>query len=1100
MAAQLEFIIGRSGTGKTRALFERIASVKASGDSSECILIVPEQESFETERSLSEYLKGGLFSCTVASWAGLSRRALDSIGERAAFLSPQGRVMLLRRSADYCEKDLTIFKKTASRRGFPKECDGLISKFKRCGMDAAALGEASSRLPADQPLHDKLADLSVIFADLEKRCRDRYMDPEDMMNAMIARMGETRIRGAHVFIDGGSVMHEQAFPAFAALLSNAASVTAALTVSDSSSGLFLPEERILSRLCDIASKAGVPFKIRELTERKRPGAPALLHLERELYSYPVRPFSGDCSPLTLSVSRSRTDEVEDAAERIRRAAKAGMRYRDMAVIVSDLAGYAPIVSRVFASCGIPCFLDSKRSLVTHPVCRLILSALRAVERGFDLESALEVIRSGFMPISGDEAELLENYLLASGIQGKRLFTPFPEEGAALEDARLRLTEPLSALREEIKGGCSSRARAIHAFMERLGLYEKQQTLCGELHAEGLFREEEENAQVVNTVLEVLDQLFVIMGDEQIGLKRFISVLREGFEAYEVGVIPSTLDQVLIGSMDRTRSREVRLLIVLGMNDGLFPKKRPDDGVIDSGDLEKLGALGYELWRTPESLSEGDRLTVYQALSKATEEIVFSYPLSITGSGAMDTAAIPARLVSDLKRMFPAMRRVDPSLTPLARSDERLAFEQLAQRLRRMIDTGVPDDEAAALYAYFKNRPEYAKALEAATRECFGQPDLPPLGGELAAKLYGRTLYGSASRLEAFNGCPFRHFMQYGVGAKEREERKEKNTELGSFFHEALEGYVKYVMDRGLDWRDIDDEKTFAILREILPDIMYRKGSHVLYDTARQRARLVNLVETIKYTCCAVTRHIARGSFRPEGCEVTFGREDSVFPPLRISSGGAVFFISGIIDRVDAAKTDGGSMRRIIDYKSGGKTFDYGELAAGLQLQLPLYAAAVSAADTVGMYYMPIKDVPPTGDETGEAKKELTEKLLGQFRLSGISLRDEEVMEATEEFDTKSTVISAARTQDGVRGTGLVDGDELTKLIKTAERKAAATLDRILAGEIGVFPARVLKNDKSKKEACRWCPYGDVCRFDPELSRSGWRDVRYIGEDAFFGRE
>ncbi|MBO4848527.1 MAG: PD-(D/E)XK nuclease family protein [Clostridia bacterium] len=1098
-ACTLEFILGRAGTGKTRALFERVRAALASGG--ECFVIVPEQATFETERRLAEFLSGGLFACTVTSWSGLSRRVLDSLGVRRAFLSPQGRLMLLRRSADFCAKDLTVFRRTAGLPGFPAEMADLISRFKRCGMGAEDVLAASRSFEPGAPLCDKLHDISVVFADCERRCADRYLDPEDMMNEMLRRMDASVLKGAHVFIDGGSTLHEQAYPVFAGLLKNAASVTVALTVDFASRDreLFAPEARAFTRLTDVAREQGAAYTVTELAERKRGSTPATAHAERELFAFPSAEYPGIPEGLSLYIAPDRMDEVVNAAEHIAAAAKGGMRYRDMAVIVSDLKGYVPTAARIFGAYGIPYFTDVKRSLATHPAARLILSALSAAEHGFDAENVLEAVKTGFLPVTPEEAERFENHLLASGAQGKRLAEPFTDEAEELEDCRRRIMEPLVRFRDALRSGsCEERARAVYAFMEELDVCGQQRELCARLHAEGRFREEEENAQVVNTIFEVLDQLYVIMGGEAIGLKRFTAVVKEGFASYEVGMIPTTCDQVLVGSMDRTRSREVKLLIVLGMNDGLFPKKRSDDGVIDDADLKKLRAHGFELWQNTKSLSQSDALTVYSALAMATEEIVFSYPVSIAGSGAMDAPAAPARLVQDIRRVFPLIPVTDGTKARLPRANEELAFRSLFGRLRRMIDTGVYDEEAAELYAWFSRSPEYRGALACLSRGLFSSDEVSPLGRDLAKKLYGGSLRGSASRLEAFNSCPFRHFMQYGMEAKERDERREKATDLGSFYHEALETYVRYVMDSGLDWREIDDGKTFEILDEIIPPIMYRRNGYLLYDTARQRARLVSVLETVRYTCCAVTRHIARGAFRPLGCEVTFGRAESMFPPLKITAGEATFFISGVIDRVDSAAEGGRTMRRIIDYKSGGKDFAFAELAAGLQLQLPLYAAAIEAADTVGMYYMPIRDIEPESDGSGEAVKELTDKLMERFRLSGLSLSDPEVIAATDDFDKASSVISAKRGRDGeAAGAGLVRGEEMMYVMESARRKAAATLRSIFDGEAGVRPTRLVKGGKT---ACRYCPYGDVCRFDPDLSPSGYRDIYPMSADAFFGRD
>ncbi|MCR5611394.1 MAG: exodeoxyribonuclease V subunit gamma [Clostridiales bacterium] len=1099
MGSRLEFIIGRAGTGKTEELYSRIAALKAADAAAECFVIVPEQATFETEKGLSERLSGGLFGCTVTSWKDAARRTLDLVGEKRAFLSSEGRIMLVRRAVDKVLKELTVFKKSAAHRGFPIECDTLIAKFKRCSFTSDDVFRAAECFFDGEPLKAKLRDIGTIFAELEEKLEGMYLDSEDMMRELVNRMGESPLKDAHIFIDGGDTVHEYVYPVFRALLTNAADVTVAMTLDTRSRDreLFKEDAFIFERLVSIAEETGTAYTVTGLTERKRPGTDAVRHLERELFTPDPAPFNGEPEGLGIFVAPGRLDEVAEAAERIR-AAAGRMKYSDMAVIVSDMAGYAPIIQRIFPTYNIPYFADESRSLVTHPAARLILSALTAAESGFEARDVLEAVKTGYFDLTPDEAELFENCLLKTGISGKRLLEPFDEENAEYEDVRLRIMTPLSAFKEALGDqSCESRTRAIHAFMESLDLYGKQKELCLTLHGEGRYREENENAQVVNTILEVLDQLFVIMGGETVGMKRFINVVREGFEAYGVGMIPSTVNQVLVGSYDRTRSREVRLLIVLGMNDGLFPKPRKDDGVIDDSDLRLLKSKGFELWRSSESLSASDAAAVYQALSKATEEIVFSYPVRITGASRLDKPAEPCRLIQSLKKAFPLIPVRDGVFSDRTGSNEELAFMALSRKLRAMADSGAPDPEAAELVSWFRSRREYRPMLDAITDGLLERNGPAPLGKELASRLYGRLMYGSSTRLEAFNGCPFRHFLEFGLRAEEREERREKKTNLGSFYHEALEAYVRYVMDSDIDWKEIDDEKTFAILREIIPPLISKKGGHLLLDTARQRANIPRAIETVKYTCCAVTRHIQRGSFRPEGCEVTFGRADSVFPPLRIEADGAVFYISGVIDRIDRS----GDMSRIIDYKSNGKDFDYAALMNGLQLQLPLYAAAIDSSETVGMYYMPVKDIAPAMDDSGEVKKELTDELMKNFALNGIMLKDAEVIEATDELSSGSAVAAGMKvSKDGtVSGDALVSADEFEYAVSFAKRKAANTLSSILDGEIAISPAK-LKTPKGERISCKLCAFADVCLYDPELNPGRAREILPVKADTFFKRQ
>lgn len=1127
MAAELEFILGRACSGKTHALFDRVQAIAGAG--AECYIIVADQATFETERELAERLGGGLFYCGVYSWSSLARNVLDGLGERRAYLAPQGKVMLTRRAADACAAKLKVFGRAVNYKGFPAECDEIFRRFKRCGVTPEALAGAADKMP-EGTLPAKLKDFALIYGECERLMAERYIDPEDMMNALCERMEGSPLEGAHVFIDGGDTVNEQGYRVFARMLACCKSVTVALAYDDGSrdSALFAPERRVLERMADVAHELGIKYKTTILGNEANGRAPALVHLERELFAHPRRVWQGVPAGLEGYIARDRMDEAAEAAENIRRAAANGMRYRDMAVVVSDLACYAPVIARVFISYGIPYFTDAKRTAAAYPLAELILASLTAAEKGFDADSILRVVKSGYCDITREQAEVFENYLIATGFYGTKLKEPFPEGAPAdAEAARAAVMEPLIRFKDALRTGTAAeRSRALWQHLEALDVYSKQKALCERLHAEGRFKQEEENAQVLNIVTELLDQLYVILGEGEIGLTRFISVVREGLASYELGVIPTTCDQVLVGNIGRTRARRVKLLQVLGMNEGLFPKRRMDDGVIDDADLKKLSEAGLPIWQTNQMLCESDNYDIYSALSKPSERLILSYPVNAEGE-----SALPCSLYSAIRRIFPQMHVEDGVTHPRLRVGSGMALRSMALKIRRMADSGAPDPDAAPLYAYFSRRTELRSALDNIEDICFFGSSPAPFGEAAAKRLYGSAIYGSASRLETYNRCPFFHFMRYGIGAKEREEHKEKNTDVGTFYHAALEAYTRYVADNELDWAELTDERIYEILRTVMPPLMAEYKGGILYETARQRARLVGMLDTIRTTCCAMTRQIARGKFRPSGSEVRFGTAEAAFPPLKITlENGVTFYIGGIIDRIDtfneqASNGVSAAHSRIIDYKTGGKGFDFAELAAGLQLQLPLYAAAVAAAeaagasaglnaaanampeggalagrgrfgDTVGMYYMPIKDMPPD-EAASEGEKAFREELMDDFRLSGVSLRDAEIIAATDTFDKRSSVISARYDKNGdITGTGMVDRAEYDLVIEDAKRIAAKTLQSIMQGHAEVSPYR---RGASGKNACRYCPYSSVCRFDPDPGSDKYRRIGYLGADGYFER-
>ncbi len=1097
----VELLIGRAGSGKTHAVYNGIASAREQGK--RCFLIVADQATFEVESTLSKRLGDGLFDCEVLSWESLAAKVLADVGERRSFLSAQGRIMLTRRAVDAVQKDLTIFAPSAHRDGFAGECDSMIMRFKRCGIAPEDLAAAAKRLPdTAEWLRAKLHDFSLIYADVMRRMQSRYIDSGDMLNVLAERIDGSRLVGASVFVDCGNSLNEQSYRIIEKLLHVCSDVTLTVTVDPSPHcrdfAVFARNQRALARISDMVQASDMEVKLTALSPIEGVRAPACAILERELFAHPSAVCDTTPDGIAMFIAADRRTEVIELAERIRRAVSRGLRYRDISVAVSDLDAYAPMIARIFRGYGIPYYTDAKRPVAAHPLAGLILSALTAVEHGFDAESVIAVLKTGYADIPQDAAERFENHILAWGVRYDEFTRPFErgEPSPDVEEARRVLMEPLMRLRTAVRDAdAAERAAAVFNYISDMGVYEKQRELCAALHAEGEFLLEEENAQMYGAVIELLDQVNVILGDERVGLHRFIAVLREGLAAAEVGTIPATVDSVLIGDVGRIRTHACRELFVLGMNDGLFPVRHEDDSVIDDRDLAELRSLGMTVWDTSAMQAESDLLDIYSAFAMPAERITLSYPVSVDSA-----TAVPCVLWERVLRLFPNITVCDRVTEHPVSGDPDIALGELAADLRHMVDTDSPADNDASLYSWFNADAAYRDELALLSAALFESNSPAPLGRALARKLYGNSSSGSVSRLETFNACPFRHYVQYGLAAQQRREYREQATDLGTFYHAALDAYIRYVADNGFDWAKLSDERVLDILRTIVPPIMAEHNRGVMLSTARLRAAAAGMLDTVRATAVAITHQIACGSFRPFGSEVRFGFNDAVLPPLRLElPDGTAYHVRGVIDRIDVAASPE-PVCRIVDYKTGDKRFNYTELAAGLQMQLPLYAAALAAVDAVGastvvgMYYMHIHD--PERDSEPDPAEYITPELMREFRLRGLTLANESLVAAADAFERDSLVLHVRRTADGtLSGSGLVSDSELERVIEHARSTAADTLAAIYDGHAEIRPYRISKD----LHGCRYCDFADVCRFDPNAG-SAYRNVPAVSRDGFLGRK
>lgn len=1093
MAADVIFVVGRAGAGKSRYLRQRAAALARLG--ARACYLVPEQFTFEAERALCQEL-GGLMDVAVFSFTSLAERVLRETGERRVFLTRQGRRMVIRKCAEEESNQLTAFNRVYDRPGFSGACDDFFTLCKRFDILPEQLEGAVTGLPEHAPFRAKLEDLSRIYRAYEAHLCERQMDAEDAFFALCKRLPDSFVSGAEVLIDGFDLISEQLFDIIAALMDVSPRLTIALRLDLSprcrDARVFAGEERVHARIKKIAAQKGKSIEYVYLPEEDaREGGepqkePALVHLEREGFAYPFTPFAGASNgALRLFAGTDVRAEAEAAADAVLLAADGGLRFREMAIIATDMDKYIGPVSRALQKRGIPFFTDAKHPLSGYAAAQLVLSCLRAAAHGLPAGELISIAKSGFAGVSRTDAEEFENYVVGKNARGSLFQRPFRDASEGAERARQVLTEPLLALRAGLSASrtAAGKAAALYDYMESLSLRDQLLTLTSALRQSGRLEWMEENAQVYNMLLELISQLHAILGEARISTARFIDIFEEGISAYEVGVIPTSADQLLLGSLGRSRARELEALYVLGASQGMFPAPVQDDGMVSDAEIATLAGLG--LPELPDTGKRGDKelADVYGAAAKPRKLLYLSYSLS-GADGA------PCALAERIRALFPDVA-IETDVSPLPPATPESALRRVAAALRSGVDAGELPTDAASLYAALAARPQqegWRERLAVIERALFYGASPEPFGQEIARALYGATPRGSASRLEAFNQCPFRHFARYGLRLEPRREYRERSADEGVFCHDALCAFTKALMELGKPIPLVAEEEIDAMLSRLLPELAAAHNGGILLDTARNRALFARLSRKIAATAKAIVRQLAAGDFRVAGSEVPFGPNQAL-PALTLElPSGTTYALSGQIDRVDGCQSEAGeAFVRVIDYKTGSAAFAMEDLFFGLKLQLPLYLSAITAASRVeekaaraaGMYFLPVID--PVSDE--EDEESLLKALDEQFRMRGLTLRDPTLMRLG-----GAGVAFSARP-----GKYAVDGESLALASRFAREKAASTAQAIYEGRAEALPYR----KKNGRTPCGSCDFKTLCGFDAQFPGCAYRSVPPLGPDAFF---
>jgi ATP-dependent helicase/nuclease subunit B len=754
MPAEIEFVLGRAGSGKSRKLRHDISNLAREGK--RVLLIVNEQFTYENEKMLADKL-GGLLTVSVLSFTTLARKVLRETGCDKTFISPQGRRMLIRKIAEENSGGLSVFQKTSRTPGFSEKCDELFTKCKRFSISPEDLANAAEQLPENAQLRKKLSDIALLYGKAKEYQEKEYLDSDDLYIELIKRLPGSFAAGSHIFVDNFDRPNKLIYSVMEKLMECAASLTVSLQLcvgGARDADLFEPNFRAYNKLRETARQLGCGIKETRLPDDSAPwggdrhNSPALLHLEHELFAWPAEKFGGEQDSVTVFEAGDRVSEAEALASAVEKYIREGCRYREMAVIVPDTQVYASAIRREFIRRGIPFFMDAKRPLAGHPVTELMIAALRCANRSFRREDMLRLIKSGLCGLTPDESEILENFILKYCIRGKGFEEPFPQKEVPpeAESAREKIMHPLLELKQGLSApAAGEKARALYAYLEKLGVYNALREKVTELKESGRLEPMEENAQVWNIVMELLSQVDKIMGDSELDQERFIAVLEEGLGAYEIGVIPTTVDQVLIGTMDRTRRGSVRILFAAGCVDGLLPPVRSDDGVIDDAELKKMGELGLTPWANTEETAEYDRLDLYTSLVKPSDRLWLSYTVNSGKESAPASA-----FIEKIRNIF-SIDKLSGNIAGEGGEqkdvpyDASSALKLLSRQLREYADFKNKEAVSPGLFAYFLKTERFRPQTESILQALFYDPSSPPLGRQLSALLYGRTLEGSASR-------------------------------------------------------------------------------------------------------------------------------------------------------------------------------------------------------------------------------------------------------------------------------------------------------------------------------------------------------------------
>ncbi len=1149
----LRFVLGRAGSGKTAACLQAVGrAVREDPNGPPIIFLVPEQATFQVERVAADASEGpGSQRVQVLSFKRLARRVLSELGGGARKpIGDLGKLMVLRSLVERPSRPLALFAAASKRPGFVACLAGALRELRIYGISADALEAARHELEQrgmeDAPIALKLHDLEVLVRAYDEYLGQRYQDPDDYLTLASERISRSRlVRGATVWIDGFRGFTPQEYNVVAGLLDAAERVNVALCLDPGETArplgeadLFRPTRETFDKLNALARERGTAIEEPVVVGHgrggrdARPRSPALSHLEQEIGSRSPRRFEQEARGIRIVAAPNPRAEVEAAAREILRLCREeGMRFRDVGVIVPDLEAYHDLVQPIFKDHGIPTFIDRRRPITHHPLVELIRSAMEAISEGWTYDAVFRYLKTDLVPIARDGVDLLENFVLAHGIRGSRWTDGEPWEyrlsfgpeedasvrpgdqavAAAVNAARDQASKALAAFGEKVAGRERSvrhMARAVFELLSELGVAERLDQWRTEALLAGDLEAAREHEQTWNAVLDLLDEVVEALGDHEMDVRGFAEVVKTGLEGLTLGLIPPAIDQVMVGSVERSRHPVLRAALVLGATHDAFPRRVPEDALFSDHERDNLEKLGVALAPTSRLAQLDEQFSVYTALTRAREHLWISHPLA-DGEGR---AVRPSMVVGQLRALFPALgeefascdipRGEDAALDGL--TSEEMVAATLVRHFRASVAEERPEPFWLDVYEWLVEDPARRDRAAFVLGSLGFSNKAEPLSGSTAREVFSIPLRTSVSRLERFAACPFAHFARDILVLSERAAYKLEPPGMGTFTHAALRRLFEEVGDdRKL--ASMSDDEVRALAAGIVDELAPRLQGEILLSSARYRYISGVLGRILETAASTLAEHARKSAFRPAGLEVSFG-EPGGLPPLGIDFDDARRVeIIGRIDRVDVAKSGGGCYLRVIDYKSRRRTLKLSEVYYGLALQLLVYLAAAlehSAklaglpAEPAGALYFPVMD--PIVNSRGPADDDVLEKQRKRMlRMSGLIVGDADVVKLMDRHaEGASDLVPAGITRDGRvargRGTSVVTRDRyrtLSRFLRLRIRELAA---RMGSGDVAVRPYR-----QGRSRACQQCCYKPVCGFDILVAGNEYRDIRDMKDEEFW---
>ena len=992
-----------------------------------------------------------------------------------------------------------------------------LTELKKHGVSLDNLETLKENIE-DTYLESKLNDIYTVYSQFQEKIKNNYIDENDSLTILKEQLDSTNMfDNTEIYIDEFVGFTKQEYDIIEKLLEKAYKVTISITsdelykTKDASNDIFYTNKETISKILKIAKANNIkieePVKQEEIYRFKNK---ELNHIEENLYNFPYKKFNEDVTNLKLFLANNQYSEVENIARTIVKLVRdEGYRYRDIAIITKNIDTYSNLCKAIFNEYNIPVYIDEKRDLSQNILVKYLISILDVFSKNWTYDSVINYIKSGFTNISQEDIYLLENYALEWNVRGSLWykqdwnFRDADEKGeeqiAHLNELRRNIVDPLVKLKNNLSGKKS--AKQISENLYKFFIENKiDEILAEKINKLNEAQEVSISAEYETSwkiIMQVLDEIVLVFGDENITFETYMQILKTGLGESKLGTIPMAQDEVTVGDVDRSRSHKIKIVFIIGLNDGMFPGTTKAEGFLNDADRQKILEKGIELAKGTVDRIYEDNFNIYKAFTTAEEKMYLSYSSSDMEGKSLRQSI----LISRIKKIFAKLQEESDIIQRKSEiCTKQNTFEELLINLRDFRDGKEIDPIWFKIYNIFDNDTEWKPKLESAIK-ALSYTNVPEkITKENVEKMYGDVLKTSVSRLEQYSSCPFSYYLKYGLKLNEKETFNLEAVDTGTFMHDVIDSFFARLDEQEINIKQITDEEIEEIVTEIIQDKLNLNKNYIYTVSAKYKILAGRLKKVVTTSMKYIVQSIKQSEFEVFGHEMEFGGKGQYKPITVKTDDGKRVEIIGKIDRVDILKNPDGTYVRIIDYKSSIKNIDLNQVVSGLQLQLLTYLNETCKVEDflpAGVLYFNLSN-PSISSEKNMTDEEIENKIKQEFKMKGLILADVNIIR---KMDTKidetgtSTIIPAGIKKDGEINnlkTSAISKEQFNYLQKYMNKLIKQISESILAGNIEVKP---YYNTKLKTTPCTYCKYRSICRFDENSATNKYNYISNLNKDA-----